>query len=206
MALLIVVAHLGAFLILDRLLRRSVGETERRLFAIVFWLGPSRLLYSAFVWNANLLPVFGAIHLASSFAMRRQQHLSVSLVHVLALGICTQIHVSAAMLAFLSIVLVVTRTVRFHWGGAAFGAALVGSSLVPWVKEVVDNPQLLPFGKGFLFHGLLYVSPLVRSLLLWVRYPSLLVFPRMQRYDFTLSPASRPMRCSHRSPRRWPGW
>lgn len=184
-ALLVAMAHLGAFLILDRLLRRSVGQAERRLFAVVYWLGPWRLLYSAFVWNVNLLPVFGAVQLASSFAMRRQRRLSASLVHVVALGIGAQIHASAAMLALLSILLVVTRTVRVHWGGAAIGAALVGASLVPWVAEVVANPQLLPFGKGFPFRGLLLVFPLLRGLLLWVRYPSLLISPRMQRYDFT---------------------
>ena len=184
-ALLVVVAHLGAFLILDRLLRRSVGEAERRLFAVVYWLGPWRLLYSAFVWNVNLLPVFGAIHLASSFAMRRQRCFSASLVHVVALGICAQFHASAAMLVLLSILLVVTRTVRMHWGGVAIGAALAGASLIPWVEEVVANPQLLPAGKGFPFRGLLLVFPLLRGLLLWVRYPSLLITSRMHRYDFT---------------------
>ncbi len=184
-ALLVVVAHLLGFLLLDRLLGRHLGEMERRLFAIAYWLGPWRLLHSGFVWNANLMPLFGAIHLASSFAMRRQPRLLVTLVHVLALGLGAQIHASSAMLVILSAALVLTRTVRVHWGGAALAAALTGVSLIPWVEEVIANPQLLPAGKGFPFRGLVLVLPLLRGLLLWVRFPSLLITPRMQRYDFT---------------------
>jgi len=183
-ALLVAAAHLAAFLLLDWLLRRHLGERERRLFAIVYWLSPWRLLYSAHVWNANLLPAFGAIHLATSFAMRHHRRLLATLIHVVAVGMCAQIHASAAMLALLSGILVVTGTVRVHWGGAAIGAALVGASLVPWVEEVVANPQLLPAGKGFPLRGLLLVFPLLRGLLLWVRLPSLFVTSRMQRYDF----------------------
>lgn len=191
-ALMVVVAHLVGFLLLDRLLRGHLGEVERRLFAIAYWLGPWRLLYSGFVWNANLMPLFGAIHLASSFAMRRQPRLLATLVHVLALGLGAQIHASAAMLVILSAALVLTRTVRLHWGGAALGAALVGVSLIPWVEEVIANPQLLPAGKGFPFRGLLLLLPLLRGLLLWVRFPSLLITPRMQSYDFSplLGPAA----------------
>ncbi len=184
-ALLVAAAHLAAFIILDRLLRRSVGETERRLFALVYWLGPWRLLYSAHVWNANLLPVFGAIHLATSFAMRHRRRWVTSAAHVLALGICAQIHASAAQLVLLSAILVVTRTIRLHWVGAAIGAALAGASLIPWVEEAMANPQLLPAGKGFPFRGLLLVFPLLRGVLLWVRLPSLFITSRMQRYDFT---------------------
>ncbi len=183
-ALMVVAAQLAGFLLLDRLLHRNLREADRRLFAIVYWLGPWRLLYSAHVWNANLLPAFGAIHLATSFAIRHQRRFLATLVHVLALGICAQIHASAAMLVLLSAILVFTRTVRLHWGGAAIGAALVGASLVPWVGEVVANPQLLPAGKGFPLRGLLLVFPLLRGLLLWVRLPSLLITLRMQKYDF----------------------
>lgn len=123
-ALFVVAAHLAAFIILDQLLRRSGGERERRLFAVVYWLLPWRLLYSAFVWNANLLPVFGAIHLATGFAMRKRACLWATLAHVLALGACLQVHASAAMLVLLSAALLVTRTIRVHWGGP--------SSAPPW--------------------------------------------------------------------------
>lgn len=184
-ALMVVLTHLLGFLLVDRLLRRYLGERERRLFAIVYWLGPWRLLYSCFVWNANLMPLFGSLHLVSSFAMREKPRPLVTLLHVLTLGLCAQIHASAAMLAILSTALVLTRTIRVHWGGAAIGAALVGMSLIPWLEEVIANPQLLPAGKGFPFRGLVLVFPLLRGLLLWVRFPSLLITPRMQSYDFT---------------------
>lgn len=183
-ALMVAAAHLLAFFVLDRLLRRTGGETERRLFALVYWLGPWRLLYSAHVWNANLLPVFAALHLATSFAMRHQRRLTITALHVLALGVCAQIHASAAMLVLLSALLVLTRTVRVHWGGAAIGAALLAASLIPWVEEVVANPHLLPAGKGFPLRGLLLVFPLLRGVLMWVRLPSLFITSRMQRYDF----------------------
>lgn len=183
-ALFVVAAHLAAFIILDQLLRRSGGERERRLFAAVYWLLPWRLLYSAFVWNVNLLPVFGAIHLATGFAMRKRACAWATMVHGIALGACLQVHASAAMLVLLSAALLVTRTIRVHWGGAVVGAALVGVSLIPWIEEVVANPQLLPAGSGFPFRGLLLVFPLLRGLLLWVRFPSLMITTRMQSYDF----------------------
>lgn len=185
LALLVALAHLAGFLLLDQLLRRHLGEVERRLFALAYWLGPWRLLYSGFVWNANLLPFFGAAHLATSFAMRQRRRFAATLVHVLALGICVQVHAAAVMLALLSLILLMTRTIRVHWGGALVGAALVGASLIPWLEEVIANPELLPAGKGFPFRGLVFVFPLLRGLLLWVRFPSLFITSRMQSYDFT---------------------
>lgn len=184
-ALLVVMAHLGGFLLLDRMLREALSEAGRRLFAVAYWLGPWRLLYSAFVWNANLMPFFGAIHLASSWALRRRAGFWATLAHVLALGIGLQIHASAALLGLLTFLLLSTRTIRLHWGAAALGATLVGISLIPWVEEVIANAQLLPAGKGFPFRGLLLIFPLLRGLLLWLRFPSLMITSRMHAYDFT---------------------
>jgi hypothetical protein len=59
------------------------------------------------------------------------------------------------------------------------------ASLVPWILAVHQDPALLPAGKGFLLRGLVYVFPLLRGILYWLKLSSLTFVARMYDLDFT---------------------
>ena len=184
-ALLVLLSHVVAYLVLDRTLRRILSARERLLFCVLYWLNPWRLFQSAFLWNSNWNFLFGSVHLWTVYRQRREASFWASLLHVLALGAFFQLHTSFAVLALVSVALVLRGWFRPNWAGVALGAGLSAVALVPWVEAVAANPALMPGSKGFLFRGLIFVFPFLRGIGYWLRYPSLSFAGRMTEFDFT---------------------
>ncbi len=184
-ALLLLLGHVAAYLLLDRVVRRSLTPAERRLFAVLYWLNPWRVYHSAFVWSASWMFPFGAAHLATSYALRRGPRFVPSLLHALVIAAALQVHPAFVILAAASALLVWRGFVRPHWAGLAVGAALGALALVPWGLAMLHNPALLPGGKGFPLRGLVLVFPVVRGVLFWLRYPSLSYGGDMDEFDFS---------------------
>ncbi len=178
-------AHLGAYLMLDRVVRRTLGPRGRLLLAVFYWLNPWRLYFSAFLWNPNYLFLLGAVHLGTAFALRQGRRFWPSFLHVLALGVAFQLHASFVILVLASALLLWRRYLRFHWGGAMAGAALALAALVPWLLAAASDPSILPGHKGFPLRGLLLVFPLLRGILYWLRYGSLYLSGNLVQYDFS---------------------
>jgi hypothetical protein len=184
-ALLILLSHVLAYFLLDRIVRRILTPGERLLFGVLYWLNPWRLYHSAFVWNANWVFLFGAIHLWTVHRQRKIPSFWASLLHVLALGAFLELHSAVIILALASVFLWWRGYFRPSWPGVALGAGLSAVALIPWVQTVAANPALLPGGKGFLLRGLVYVFPLVRGVGYWLRYPSLSFGGGMTDFDFS---------------------
>ena len=184
---LVLLTHLAAYLILDRTLRRALTPWGRLLFAVLYWLNPWRLYFSAFLWNPNWLFLPGAVHLWSAWEQRERARFWPSFLHVLALGLAFQVHASVVLLGIASAVLLVRRTMRLHWAGAAAAAALSAAALIPWALAAQADAGSLPVQKGFLGRGLVLVLPLLKGLLYWFRYASLAVGKRVIDLDFAAS-------------------
>jgi hypothetical protein len=182
---LIWLLHAIGFVLLDRTLRPALTPVERAAFAVVWAVGPWRLEASAFLWNPNYLFPIGALHLASAAALRERARFGATLAHVLALGIGAQLHPSVLLLGVLSLLLVVRRFVRLSLAGVAVGAAATLGSLLPWLARWHEEPALLAAGEGFLLRGLVHVTPWLKGMMLWFRYPSLLVSRQSLRLDFS---------------------
>jgi len=182
----ILLFHTLGFLLLDRTLRRILAPHERVLFAVLFWLNPWRLYFSAFLWNPNYLFLFGAVHLWSCLGQRERPRFLLSFLQAAAMVLAFQIHASFLLLAVASVLLWWRRYFKVHWTGAVTGAALGALTLVPWYLAVRADPALVTSAsKGFPGRGLLYVFPLLRGLLYWLRYSSLYVSDRISAFDFT---------------------
>jgi hypothetical protein len=182
---LVLLFHLGAYLLLDRTLRRILSPRERVLLALLYWLNPWRLYFSAFLWNPNYLFLFGALHLWSSLRQHTESHFWASFVHALCLGLAVQIHASTLLLAVASLLLWWRGYFKAHWTGLFLGGALAALPLIPWAIDLAANPTILTEAdKGFPGRGLLLVFPLVRGLLYWLRYASLAVPERIATLQF----------------------
>jgi len=183
--LVVLLCHVAAYLLLDRLLAAAAGRRERLLFALLFWLNPWQLYFAGHLWNANWLVLCGALHTVTAWRLRERPALWASFGHVLVIGLASQLHQSFAILLLATVLLLVTRQIRLHWGGALLAAAVVAASLVPWLQAVSQDASLLPAGKGFVGRGLVKLFPLVRGIGYLLRYPSLSFSDRMTAFDFT---------------------
>ncbi|HVF61785.1 MAG TPA: hypothetical protein VNJ70_18410 [Thermoanaerobaculia bacterium] len=184
---LVLLTHLAAYLLLDRTLRRALTPLGRLLFAVLYWLNPWRLYFSAFLWNPNWLFLPAVVHLWSAWEQRERARFWPSFLHVLALALGFQIHASVVLLGIATVLLLWRRAMRLHWGGAAAAALLGAAALLPWALAAGADPGALPAQRGFPFRGLLLVAPFLKGLLYWFRYASLGVAQRMADLDFASS-------------------
>ncbi len=183
--LVVLLFHVLAYWLLDRTLRRILSPRERVLFALLYWLNPWRLYFSGFLWNPNYLFLFSAVHLWSCLEQRRQARFWPSFLHAAALALAFQVHASFLLLAMASALLWLRGCFKVHWPGTVLGGVLAGLPLIPWYLDVMANPEIVTEAdKGFLGRGLIYVFPLLRGLLYWLRYASLALSEKALRFDF----------------------
>ena len=183
--LVILLCHVLAYAILDRTLRRILSPGERVLLAVLYWLNPWRMYFSAFLWNPNYLFLFGSTHLWACLAQRERARFLPSFLLGAGLVLAFQIHASCLLLAVATALLWLRGYFKPHWTGGLLGAVLAALPLVPWVMDLRDEPAILTEAdKGFLGRGLLYVFPLVRGLLYWLRYSSLALSEKVLAFDF----------------------
>jgi hypothetical protein len=184
--ILILIFHILAYILLDQSLKKIIGFRERVLFCIFYWLNPWRVYFSAHLWNPNYLFLFGAIHTWTSIRQRLSPAFTASLVHVIAIGIAVQIHPSSMILVIASALLWYRGYVKFHWTGISLGVFFIILSLVPWFAEAYQNPDIIPNDdKGFIGRGLIFLYPLLRGIMYWLRYASLSLSRDIVNFDFT---------------------
>lgn len=187
----ILLTHCAAYFLLDRLLRTLLTRRERLMFALLYWLNPWRIYFSGFLWNPNYLFLFGALHLRTAYQQRNRASGAASALHTLSIGLAFQLHNSAVLLGIATLVLLLRKRMRFHWPAAIAGALASALMLIPWLRAVIRNPELLPVSDGFLGRGLLHVHPMLRGVLYWIRYPSLYVSEKWTRLDFATAAGTR---------------
>jgi hypothetical protein len=177
--------NIFAYLLLDATLKRHLTPRERVYLSLLYWLNPWRLYFSAFLWNPNYLFLFGAIHLRTCLDQRERARFWPSFLHAFALLLALQMHASVLLLAAASGLLWLRGYFRVHWPGAILGALLAALPLVPWFLDLRHDPGIITEAdKGFLGRGLIFLFPLLRGLLYWLRYSSLSIAGKMLRFDF----------------------
>ncbi len=186
-AILTALLHAAAFLLLAQTVRPMLATSAGPWLLLVFvWLNPWRVYFSGHIWNPNFMFPIAALHLATAERMRSRPRGLATFLHVLAIAVGVQLHLSAITLAMLSALLYLRRSIRIHWAGFAAAAALALGTMAPWIEAVIEQPSLLPGieGRGFPFRGLLFVFPLLRGGMYWLKLSSLAVASRMVDFDF----------------------
>jgi hypothetical protein len=183
--ILVWLCHLAALVLLDRALRPALSPVERAAFAVLWWLNPWRMEAGGFLWNPNFLLLVGAVHLATARALAGRARFGATFAHVAALGLGAQLHPAVLLLGALSVLLWWRGYVRVSWSGFAAGCAATIASLAPWFAALAAHPEIRGATEGFPFRGLVYVFPLLKGLLYWLRYPSLALHHTATRLDFT---------------------
>lgn len=183
-ALFTLLLHACAFLLLAHLLKPALTRSGQWLLLVLVWLGPWHLYFAAHIWNANYMFAFAVLHLASAQRMSHQCDALSTSLHVLLIALGMHVHTSAFVLAILSALLFLNKQIKVHWGGFAIGSLLGIASFVPWALAVHNDPALAPGEKGFFMRGLIYVFPVIRGLMYWLKMSSLSLASRLLDFDF----------------------
>jgi len=184
-AMLTVALHAATFLWMVRTVRPALRPFGRWVLLIGLWIDPWRMVFSTHPWNSNFMLPLGMVHLATAVSMRHRRVAWATCIHALTVGLGMQLHTSFAVLGILSLFLWATGTVRVHWGGFGVAVSVGVVALAPWFAAVADEPWLLPGSEGFPLRGLLYVYPVLRGVLYWLKIGSLSLPSRLTAFDFT---------------------
>ncbi len=160
------------------LLKNVLDQVPRPLlfldFLLIYWLNPWRV-EQAELYNPAYLFLFSALHLWTVFHMREKKFW-FTLVNVLAVGFCAQVHFSALILGILSLMLLYVGFIRVHWRGLLAGIVIVLLSLVPYFLELMNKPEVnievARSSEAFLGRNLLLVYPVLKAVAYWFRYGS----------------------------------
>lgn len=172
-------AGIGIFLsqLISLFLLRDCGKSFSTplfggLIVLFFWMNPWRIEQME-LYNPAYLFLFGSVHLWSGLKMKEKSFWA-TLIHVLSIGLCVQIHFSALILGITSLILLYYRWFRVHWFGFICGCTIVVASLIPWFLAYISQPELAITvadpDKAFLGRNFLYVYPILKAALYWVRY------------------------------------
>lgn len=180
----LVLLHIVAYFLLDRMIHRELGPRARLLFAVVYWLNPWRLYHSGFLWNSSYLMPLGALQFWTLYRQRREASFWHSFLLVAVIGGAAQLHAAAGVMVILTALLWWRGYFRVHWIGALVGVSLVVASLVPWALAIVADGQLLPSSGSQ--HSRLAQSALsiARGVGYWLRYAAMIGSSTILCLDF----------------------
>lgn len=182
--LLLWFSGVAGYLLLDRLVARTLGPSGRLLFAVTYWLNPWRMHYTSSLWNANYSLFIGAVHAWCGFRLRGRRRFWPSLAMVMIPALGFQLHSSAAVFGFMSVFLWWRRLIRVNWWGVAGGVVAAVAAYAPWLLTAAARPEVVPGGTGFPLRNLLLVQPFAKGVAYLVRYPSLALPGRVYAFDF----------------------
>lgn len=182
---LIGVFHLVAGIVLARVVAAAAGARQAVFFLVVSWLSPWRLYHSGFLWEPAYLVLPAAVHLWASWRLRESARFVPSAILAATVLLTFQIHMSALLLAVLTVILFARRHVRLSWAGVAAGAIAGAIPLVPTMRAALAGtlPSLMPTD-GHLGYGLVKVYPALRGFVYWFRLGSLDIGRRLSQVVF----------------------
>ncbi len=183
--LLIFLRTAGALLFLDAL--RQLRFPSRVVVAgfAIYALNPW-YMYDFLLYNPSYLS-FGAalflnmlVRLRSSVEISKRCRFWLSFILTMAAGFCLQLHYSWPVLVVMAAVLLIRRDIKISYAGVLAAAGIIVISLIPYFIEVLNNEAIrtndAEYTKERYFgYGAVHVYPLLKALLYWLRFGSLLV-------------------------------
>lgn len=174
--LLLIVLRLIGFLMLDNIVRQVYGQQPlaRLVFLLMCWLNPW-FLFDSLLYNPSYLIFCAGLHAWTAFRMQTQKHFVWMVLHVLAIGLAMQLHFSWPLLVFVSLMLFYRGVLKVSWLGVLVALALIGWSLIPYLTQLIDNPEMARHTdpnarERYIGWGAVHVYPVLKSVLYWLRY------------------------------------
>ncbi len=174
--LFLIVLRIVSFLLLDAVIKSVFGQPLRLAFLVIYWLNPW-FLYDSLIYNPSYLALFTAMHLWSAYKMRDNCSVIYTIIHVLSIGMAMQLHYSWPILVIISSYLFYRKIIKVSWPGFIMGGLAIFASLIPYLLELQVNQSIAAQESDrYIGWGGVHVYPVLKSILYWIRYGSLL-FP-----------------------------
>lgn len=171
----ILIFHAVAWYLFSKTLKEIAGPLVVFDFLLLFWLNPWRL-EQVELYNPAYVFLFSALHFYTAMNSRSPSFW-MSFLNVLAIGLCVQLHLAGVVLGIASLLLIYFRFARINWWGVVAGVGAVILSLVPYLLELSQNQDIAVTaqskGDSYVGRNLLYVYPILKSILYWIRYGSM---------------------------------
>lgn len=187
--LVLVLFHLGAVLVISRILVQDFGWRFATLYLVVFWLSPWRLFHSAFLWETNYLLLPAALHLASCRALRSEARFGASALLAATIVFTAQIHGSVLILAFACLFLLTRRKLHLNIAGVTLGSVLGSISLLPTLTALARGTGL-PMQSDSVAGLITRLNSVEKALVYWFRLGSLDVGRRFRQSMFCTEPGA----------------
>lgn len=173
---LILIFHiLSTVLLLKAARELELPNAAMTWLLLLFWLNPWRV-EQAELYNPAYLFLFSTVHLYSALRLRNEKSLFWTFIHTLNIGLCGQVHFSALILCFTSLLLWRKKQVLPHLAGLALGVLVSIVSLIPYLMALIDRPEIgmtvHHSNQAYLGRNLILVYPLAKAILYWLRYGS----------------------------------
>ncbi len=182
--LLLLIRFLGVLIFINAL---SLIFSKKTVVigTILYTLSPW-FLYDNIIYNPAYLSFGSALFLNALIRLRttnkrRISSFSVwfySLILTLSIGICFQLHFSFFLLFLIALILFLRKNIKISFIGVGIGAAIIIASLIPYIYAIMADPSLLLNEKEsdrYIGYGFIHVYPLLKSILYWLKFSSLLI-------------------------------
>ncbi|MFA0088580.1 3-deoxy-D-manno-octulosonic acid transferase [Vibrio sp. 10N.261.51.F12] len=181
--LLLFAMRIASLFLLDSVLKQIFDKPMRLAFLALYWLNPW-LLYDSLLYNPSYLCFFASLHLWSAFKMREGKSFIYTFLHILSIGLAMQLHYSWPVLAVLSLYMFYREMGKVSWVGFTAALVVLMVSLIPYSQEYLANDELSRDDSDrYIGYGLVHVYPVLKALLYWVRYASLLFSNKVIAYS-----------------------
>lgn len=182
---LLIALRILSLVLLDNVIKTMMPEKDnalmRLLFLALYWLNPW-FLYDSLLYNPSYLCLFAAMHLWSASKMRLTKSFGYTFIHVLSIGLAMQLHYSWPILAVISVYLFYRQLGHVSWVGAIAAVLVLLLSLIPYLQEYAVNENLSRESDRYIGYGLVHVYPVLKALLYWLRYGSMLFSNKVIAY------------------------
>ena len=178
--LLLLTIRLIGFFLFDSVIKEIFSPSIRFLFLLLCWFNPW-FQFESLLYNPSYLFFCSALHFWSAYHSLRKPSFAYSFLHILSIGLALQLHYSWPLLALITIFLFFKKNIFANWSGVFCASLIIIGSLIPYIHDVRLNPALLTHqdpeaNARYIGWGGLHIYPVLKSILYWLRYASLL-FP-----------------------------
>lgn len=167
---------------LAQLFSRRIVLLGTFLFAMSVWTFMQGMLY-----NPAYLPLGACLFFTALVHLRNDRENNIGFVGrflwtvmcALGVGWCIQFHMSWPVLGLIGLIMWIRRDVKISYVGAVVGVLIIAASVWPFVQEVYANPTLIKSTDNYssdryIGYGFVHVYPVLKGILYWLRFGSLL--------------------------------
>ncbi|OIN25480.1 hypothetical protein [Vibrio barjaei] len=183
---LLIALRVVSLILLDNVIKNTFAgkhcQLARLIFLALYWLNPW-FLYDSILYNPSYLCLFAAMHLWSASKMRITKSFGYTFIHVLSIGLAMQLHYSWPILAVISGYLLYRDMGKVSWFGAIAAVLTIAASLIPYLQEIANQSSTSHESDRYIGYGLVHVYPVLKAILYWLRYGSMLFSNKVIAYS-----------------------